>query len=197
MGEHDDGRRHGTTPAPEQEQAETTADLDPSSATAMQDEIERLRQEASDSYDRFLRERAEADNFKKRTLREKAEAVRFAAEPMVHDLLPIVDNLERALAHSNNADPALRSGVELILKSLLDVLERHNVKRVESEGERFDPSLHQAIAQIESPEHAHNAVVQQHQVGYRLHDRLIRPALVTVNTQKTTGDTVESDQNSD
>jgi molecular chaperone GrpE len=160
-------------------------------------ELENLRKEAADSYDRYLRERAEAENFKKRLQREKVEAIRFATEPLVRDLLPVVDNLERALSHCGPADTAVREGLELVLRSLLDVLERHNVKRIESEGTGFDPTYHEAIAQTESQEHAPNAVTHQHQVGYLLNDRLLRPALVTVNARKAAPDAVESEQNSD
>jgi molecular chaperone GrpE len=83
--------------------------------------------------------------------------------------------------------------LELVLKKLLEVLERHNVKRIQSEGAGFDPAFHEAIAQSESKEHGPNIVIQEHQVGYLLNDRLLRPALVTVNTRKA----VESDENSD
>lgn len=164
-------------------------------APGEESEIERLRREATENYDRFLRERAEAENFKKRILREKAEALRFATEPLIRDLLPVVDNLERALAHCPEADRAVRAGLELVLKSFLETLERHHVKRVESVGRLFDPSLHEAIAQVESTDHAANTVIEQHQVGYLLHDRLIRPALVTVSTARA-ADTVEKRQNS-
>lgn len=160
-------------------------------------ELERLRKEAADSYDRYLRERAETENFKKRLQREKVEAIRFAAEPLVRDLLPVVDNLERALSHCDPSDAAVREGLELVLRSLLDVLERHNVKRIEAEGTGFDPAFHEAIAQTESDKHAPNAVTQQHQVGYLLNDRLLRPALVTVNARKVGAGAVESKENSD
>jgi molecular chaperone GrpE len=160
-------------------------------------EMERLRREAAESYDRFLRERAEVENFKKRMQREKAEAIRFAAEPLVRDLLPVVDNLERALEHCPEAETSVRQGLEMVLKSLLDVLERHDVKRVQSRGQGFDPAVHEAIAQIESHEHEPNSVVEEHQVGYLLNDRLLRPALVTVNARKPTTDAVERGRNSD
>jgi molecular chaperone GrpE len=160
-------------------------------------ELEGVRRALAECEDRFLRERAENENFKKRLLREKAEDLRFATEPLVRDLLPVVDNLERALEHSSNADPSLREGVQLVLKSLLDVLERHNVKRVEAQDQLFDPTFHQAIAQVDSPAHAPGAVVQQHQVGYTLNGRLVRPAVVTVNGRKSSDRAVESGQNSD
>jgi molecular chaperone GrpE len=180
--------------------AERPAD-DPANGTAS--EIEQLRQqlaakteEATKNYDLFLRERADLDNFKKRIMREKAEALRFASEPLIRELLPVVDNLERAVEHAGSDGQSIIEGVRLVLKSLLEILERHGVKRIEAVGAPFDPAHHQAMAQVESPEHAPNQVVQQHHSGYLLHDRLLRPALVTVSGRKPSA-TVETDSNSD
>lgn len=165
--------------------------------------IEQLRQmleeaqaEAGANHDRFLRERAELENFKKRMQREKAEALRFACEPLIRDLLPVVDNLERAVEHGTGNGQSVLDGVRLVLKSFLDVLDRHGVKRVDAVGEPFDPSRHEAMAQVESAEHEPNRVVAQHHRGYLLHDRLLRPALVTVSRRKNNG-AVESSRNSD
>jgi molecular chaperone GrpE len=97
------------------------------------------------------------------------------------DLIPIIDNLHRALAHartSNEVDPIV-TGVELVLRGFDEVLGRHGVKIVEARGVPFDPTRHEAISHIESPEPA-NTVIDEHQRGYTLHDRLLRPALVTV-----------------
>src|SRR5439155_21311504 len=108
--------------------------------------------------------------------------VRYANEAVLRDLLAVVDNLERAVAHARgggNGKP-LVEGVELVLKSLLDVLERHGVRRVETKGARFDPAHHEAMAHVETSEHEPNAVIEEHQAGYRLSERLLRPALVTV-----------------
>lgn len=203
MGESDDDIREGGSQSPTAGAGGTAArpagePTDAGKAPAsLEAELERLRQEAAESHDRYLRERAESENVRKRLQREKVEALRFANEPLVRDLLPVVDNLERAVAHCPPSDTALRAGLELVLGSLLEVLERHNVKRIESEGTGFDPAFHEAIAQIQSAEHAPNAVTQQHQVGYLLNDRLLRPALVTVNANKPEPDAVESEPNSD
>ncbi len=193
MGDRDDDIGQQTPGIPEEavpvESGEPAVDV-----TA---ELERLRNEAAANYDRFLRERAEVENFKKRVQREKVDAIRFATEPLVRDLLPVVDNLERALAHCGPSDAAVREGLELVLKSLLEVLARNNVKRIEAEGTAFDPAYHEAIGQADSPEHPPNTVTQQHQVGYLLNDRLLRPALVTVSAREAVPDAVESEQNSD
>ncbi len=139
--------------------------------------------QAKANYDLFLRERAELENFKRRMQREKSEALRFANEPLVRDLLPVVDNLERATAHaqgSGNEQPLLE-GVTLVLRSFLDVLEKHGVIRMTAKGEPFDPSKHDAVAQVESSEVAANMVVEEHASGYSLHDRLLRAAMVSVS----------------
>jgi molecular chaperone GrpE len=144
-------------------------------------EVERLRAEVAELKDRWLRERAELENYKKRAARETAELVRFGSERLLRDLLPVIDNLERALAHARTArevDP-LVAGIELVLRSLSETLARHGARSVEARGSRFDPSVHEAIGHVESAEPP-NTVIDEHQRGYVLHDRLLRPALVTV-----------------
>lgn len=172
-------------------------------SAATPSEIEQLRQqlqvkteEASRHYDLYLRERAEVENFKKRMLREKSEALRFANESLVRDLLPVVDNLERAVEHADDNGQSVIEGVRLVLKSLLDILQRYGVTRVDAVGEQFNPARHEAMAQVESPDHAPNQVVSQHHSGYLLHDRLLRPALVTVAGRKSPP-AVATDTNSD
>jgi len=152
--------------------------------------------EATANHDRFLRERAELENFKKRMQREKADALRFACEPLVRELLPVVDNLERAVDHGAGNGQSVVDGVRLVLKSLLEVLGRHGVKRIDAVGEQFDPTRHEAMAQVASAEHEPNQVIAQHHSGYLLHDRLLRPALVTVSSRKGNG-AVESGPDSD
>lgn len=156
-------------------------------------DVEGLRQslaeksaEAAANYDLFLRERAELENFKRRMQREKSEALRFASEGLVRDLLPVLDNLERAIAHAEsggNGQP-LVEGVRMVLKSATDVLERYGVTRVDAVGEAFDPARHEAIAQVPDPEREPNQVVEQLLPGYALHDRLLRPAQVTVSAKR-------------
>jgi molecular chaperone GrpE len=144
-------------------------------------EVERLRAEVASLKDRALREQAELENFKKRAMRDKTEALRWANEGLLRALLPVIDNLQRAVDHaraSREVD-ALVEGVELVLRSFLDALERHGVKPVDAHGNQFDPSRHEAIGHIESTEPA-NTVVAEHQRGYTFHDRLLRPAMVTV-----------------
>lgn len=152
-------------------------------------EVESLRQqlaakelEAKDNYDRFLRQVAELENFKKRSAREREEVSRFANEALIKDLLSVVDNLERAVAHASgggNGKPIVE-GVEMVLKGLLDVLAKHGVTQISALGQPFDPSMHEAMAQVESDDHEPNRVVEELHKGYTLRDRLLRPALVSV-----------------
>jgi len=164
---------------PEADEANSPA----STVATLESELAAAREEARQASDRFLRERADAENLKKRAAREKAEAIRFGTEALVKDLLPVVDNLERAVqaAEGGGDGKPLVDGVSLVLKALLDVLARHGVTRVEALGTGFDPARHEAVAHVESAEHEPNAVIDEHQAGYRLHDRLLRPAMVTVS----------------
>jgi len=134
--------------------------------------------------DQFLRERAELENFKKRMVREKSEALRFASEPLIRELLPVIDNLERAL---NAAPPptqeqtdALQAGVAMVAQQFDEILSRFGVARVEAGGRPFDPTEHEALAHIETTRQEPGSVLDEHLPGYRLHDRLLRAAQVTV-----------------
>jgi molecular chaperone GrpE len=199
------------------QELETATDAAPTAAqedstTSLESEITHLRQqlaanelEAKSNLDRFMRQAAELENFKKRMTRERDEAIRFANEVLIKDLLPVVDNLERALAHA--AGPGSRKplveGVEMVLKGFLDVFAKHSVSPVASVGKSFDPSRHEAIAQVESATNEPNTVVAEHQKGYLCRERLLRPALVTVaktsktNDKKNDGSKVENDLSDD
>lgn len=141
--------------------------------------------EAARNWDLYLRERAETDNFKKRMQRERSEALRYASEPLIRDLLPVIDNLERGVDHADAAENGqpLLEGVRLVLKSALDVLERHGITRIDATGRPFDPTRHEAVAQVQDAQRGPNQVVQQFEPGYSLHDRLIRAAKVSVSSQ--------------
>ena len=159
------------------------------SPSELQDEIVELREkfqakekESQENYERYLRQAAEVDNFKKRVNREKEDAIRYANENLIKDILPVIDNLERAIAHSQgggNGKP-LVEGVEMVLKGLLDVFSKHGVVQVPAVGAVFDPGKHEAMAQVESSEYEPNTIIDEHHKGYLFRDRLLRPALVTV-----------------
>jgi molecular chaperone GrpE len=144
-----------------------------------------LRQEKAQLEDRFVRLQADFDNFRKRTLREKQEALSYGHELVVKDLLPVVDNLERAIEHASASAGAdfegMLQGVELVRRELLGVLAKHGVEPIEAEGEVFDPNLHEALGQMEDEKVPAGQVARMLQKGYRLRDRLLRPARVMVS----------------
>jgi len=146
-------------------------------------ELEQLRQQLSAAEDRALRVQAEAQNMVRRAERDVENARKFALERFAGSLLPVLDNLERALAamgEPTDATRALGEGVQLTLKSFLDVLQKFDVQSVDPTGQSFNPELHQAMAMIEQPAVAPNSVVQVMQKGYTLNGRLLRPAMVVV-----------------
>lgn len=141
--------------------------------------------EAAELHDRLLRLRADFDNFRKRTLKEKEEAFRYGHQNIVKDLLPTVDNLERAIEHARGSQTGdlegLLQGVELVLRELLGALEQYGLAPIEAEGKDFDPEFHEAMTQQFHESAPANTVLQVFQKGYRLRDRLLRPARVVVS----------------
>ena len=149
--------------------------------------LESLEKEGKESYDRFLRVSAEFENYKKRAAREMNDFRKFANESFIKAMLPVVDNLDRAIESSSNDDHAQNSvleGVNMTLKEILKVFEQFNVKPFESLGKAFDPALHQAVMQEETDDHPENTVLNELQKGYMMHDRLLRPAMVVVSKTK-------------
>lgn len=144
-------------------------------------EVVELRRERDTLQDRLLRTAAEFDNYRKRMDKERRDLAEFASADIVSELLPIVDNFERALEAPPGPDPeSLRKGVELIHKQMLDVLRKRGVKPIEALGADFDPTVHEAVIHEESGSHREGEVMQELQRGYRLGERLLRPAMVKV-----------------
>ena len=142
--------------------------------------MDEARAEIGDLSERLLRLQADFENFRKRAQREKDEARQFANQSLIEKQLPILDNFEMALAAAKDADPALRDGVQMIYDQLLGILRDSGVETIDATGEDFDPNLHEAISQQESTEAEPGTVVEQVQRGYRLNERLVRPARVVV-----------------
>lgn len=150
----------------------------------MEAKVESLEKEAKETHDRLLRVSAEFENYKKRAAREMNDFRKFANESFVKAMLPVIDNLDRAIESSNNekqADSSMVEGVNMTLKEILKVLEQFSVKRFDSIGNTFDPGFHQAVMQEETEGHDENSVVKELQKGYMIHDRLLRPAMVVVS----------------
>jgi len=146
---------------------------------AQPDPLEELRRERDAVQDRLLRTAAEFDNYRKRMDRERRDLAEYTAGEVLTELLPIIDNLERALQAAAADDP-LRKGVELIHRQMLDILRKRGVKPIEALGADFDPNFHQAVIHEPSAEHREGEVMEELQRGYVVGDRLLRPAMVKV-----------------
>ncbi len=137
--------------------------------------------EASANWDKFLRERADLENYRRRVQKEKEDLMKYGNECLLLEILPVLDNMERALDHaSEDSLSAVIEGVNLTRSMLLSVLKKFGVEPVETKGATFDPAFHQAMCRVESDDAAPNAVIEEFQKGYLLNDRLLRPAMVSV-----------------
>ncbi len=144
------------------------------------EEFESLRKEHERLRELYVRKLADFDNYRKRQEREMAEFRKLASAELVRDLLPVMDNLERALAVTSADAAGLRGGVELVLRQLRDTLAKHGVEVVDPLGEAFDPAFHEAVQRRESNEVVANTVVEVLQKGFLMHGRLLRAAMVVV-----------------
>ena len=140
--------------------------------------------ERDESKNRLLRTAADLENFRKRAAREREDMRKYGIDKVVLELLPVIDNLDRALEHAEKSESGISSiidGVRMVYRQFVTSLEKHGVSSFDARGEAFDPTRHEAIQQIDSADHDANTVLEQYQKGYFLHDRLIRPALVAVS----------------
>ena len=162
---------------------DAAAAVEPSGAAPKLDPaVASLQRERDEYYDLLLRARADFDNYRKRVERERIEMAEGAAADLLHDLLPIVDDLERALAapaETTGAEP-YRRGVELIHQKLLDLLRQRGVRPIEALGASFDPHLHQAVSHETVPGRREGEVIEEYRRGYVLGNRLLRPSMVKV-----------------
>ncbi|MCO1333171.1 nucleotide exchange factor GrpE [Microbulbifer sp. OS29] len=168
----------------ERELAEEALQGEAESADALHDEIIKLQEQLAAHKDMALRAQAEEQNARRRAQQDVERARKFAVEKMLQDLLPVADNLERALASADSSDAAnkaLVEGVELTHKSFVETLTKNSVEVVDPAGEPFDPELHQAMTQVPNGEVEPNTVLEVFQKGYRLNGRLVRPAMVVVS----------------
>jgi molecular chaperone GrpE len=185
----------------ERQNANTIESLDTSSpgeSAAMQDKnpVEELHEalaakaeEVKNLNDKYLRLAAEFDNYKRLNQRDQRDLIRFGNEQLLRELLPVVDNLERAIKASRNGgnSDVLIEGVDLTLKQLAGALTKFHVIPVETAGQPFDPAKHQAVASVASENVPERHVVDEFQRGYLLHDRILRAAMVSVSTGRANG----------
>ena len=165
-----------SAPPPDDEQPAEGGDGSRSEA----DDVDRLRREHDEYYERLIRTTADFDNYRKRTDRERRESTEHAALDLLTDLLPLVDDLERALAANVQDGEAYRRGVEIIHKQLLDLMTKRGVAPIEALGADFDPNLHQAVAHEPSEAHRDGEIIEELRRGYTLRERLLRASMVKV-----------------
>ena len=173
-----------------EEKLQSEAEIDPSESTEDQEgqtvnEIEELQQKLSTLGEQLLREQAEMQNVRRRAQRDVESAHKFALEKFATELLSVVDNLERAIGAidaEDDSQKAVAEGLELTLKTFVDVLIKRSVEPVDPEGQPFDADLHQAVSMVPNAEVEPNTVINVFQKGYTLNGRLIRPAMVVVST---------------
>jgi len=172
--------------------------LDKMTKEELVEKIQELQKESQRNYDLYLRSQAEMENMKKRNRKDKEDWLKFASETLIKEMLPVLDNLEKALSHSNNENTvhALKEGIHLTLKGLKDSLSKSGLEEVKALGESFDPCFHEAVSEMDDPKAKPGIVITELQKGYVLNSRLIRPAMVVVNRKKA-GQQADQDKNSE
>ena len=179
----------GTPEEPANGDTETAAEAPPGAAAADAAElVAKLRAEKDVLHDRLLRKQAELENFRKRAQREREDFLQHATADIIRALLPTLDGFDRALKHrDSNVPEQFYDGLELIHKELVEVLARAGLTPIETLGKDFDPHLHQAVETVEVGEHRDQEIVEELQRGYKLKQRLLRPAIVKVAVAPHTG----------
>jgi molecular chaperone GrpE len=180
---------HPDAAAPDQEIpcVDTPANAEPATPEERISLLEQLlatkEAECRENWDRFLRERADLENYRKRANREKEELLNYGTKSLIEEILPVVDNLERALSHASEESlSALVEGIQMTNSMLMAALKKFGVTPLETTGMTFDPAFHQAMTQIPTDQQPPNTVVEEFLKGYLLKDRLLRPAMVSVAT---------------
>ena len=163
-----------------QEKNVSGGDAQSSMETAADSELQKVRAERNDLFERLARLQAEFDNYRKRSAKENADFRDFAVSDAARALLPVIDSFTLALKNAAAKPEDLRKGVELIFKQLQDVLQKLNIERIPAQGEPFDPRVHEAIEMVETDAAPDHHVLEELQPGYRIKGRLLRPAMVRV-----------------
>ena len=166
-----------------QDQEEEEIPLTKMTKAKLIEKIEKVQEASDKNLDLYIRSQAEIDNLKKRYQKERQGLVKFANESLIKQLLPVVDNLEKAITHSQDEDSieAIREGIDLTLKGLTDILQKAGVETVEAVGEQFDPNFHEAVSEMADDGVEPGTVIKDLQKGYILNQRLIRPSMVIVS----------------
>lgn len=163
-------------------------DTPKSEVELLQEQILQAKEEAAENYDKFLRATAEFENFRRRTEKERSDLLRFGAERLMKDMLPVLDSFEQALPKDGiqsdyNSEEFLK-GMQLVWKQLSEVMLKNGLEPIQAKGALFDPNFHQGIQRVESSEVDQEMVGEEYAKGYQLHDRLLRPSMVSVKVPK-------------
>jgi molecular chaperone GrpE len=189
-----DKKKHHHNHPEHPEQSAVEAEISPTEEQAAQEAPDRMQEleaaltakeaEAAENWNKFVRERADLENYRKRVQKEKDELLKYGNERLVLEILPVLDNFERAMLHSEiESTSALIEGIKMTHSLLVSSLKKFGVTPVEaSKGTPFDPAFHQAMCQVETAEYEPNSIVEEFQKGYLIHERLLRPAMVSVAT---------------
>ena len=186
-----------------EDQAAEPSDFAENDVAAMQKKLDAAETESKSFQERFLLARADLENYRKRMAREMEDFRKYAHDSFARDILPVMDNLERALKSADGDDPKVKplaDGVEMIRKELAKVLEKHGITCVQAHGEPFDPCFHQAVSKQPSDDYPENTVISEFQKGYLIGDRLLRPAMVVVSAgavKNSAGTEKNNDNNGD
>ena len=156
------------------------ADVTVEDVPAEEDKTAELEAQLQEKNDRILRLQADFENFRRRTAKEKEELAAVITQNLLTDLLPLLDNFERAMAVEQSDVEAFQKGVEMIFTQLREVMEKHGLENIEAEGAAFDPNVHQAVMRVENPDVEDGTITQVLQKGYQAKGRVIRPAMVQV-----------------
>ena len=167
-----------------QEESSERSDMTPlEKIMTLEAELAKAKAKAEEHYDHLLRLQADFDNFRKRSQKEKVELIKYASEHLVGELLPVLDNFDRAVsaAKANPDFASFSQGVEMILRQMQAALSKEGLKAMETVGQPFDPNLHEAVLRVASEEHPENTVVEELQKGYYLKEKVLRPCMVKVS----------------
>jgi len=175
--------KHATENKEPSSETDEKIEVKEESLEELKKKLDEKEKEVKEIHDRMLRLAADLENYKKRAAREKEELVKFSNEEVIKSILPFVDNLERAVDHSEKAREveSLVEGTKLTIQQLLQALNKFGLSPIESLGKPFDPTFHEAVMVVGTDQHQPNHVVEEFRKGYLLHDRLIRPAAVSVS----------------
>ncbi|MFH0822988.1 MAG: nucleotide exchange factor GrpE [Pseudomonadota bacterium] len=173
----------GEIPPGYEEEAKASQAAVASTSTGLPDRVLELEKESAENRDKWMRTAAELENYRKRAVQERSKLLKYRNEELLRDLLPVLDNFERALSWSGDAEDSnpVTEGVRIISKLLMETMERYGVKGFSSLGEPFDPNVHEALSKIPMADKEPNTVIEELEKGYMYNDRLLRPAKVVVS----------------